>query len=77
LRELDAAKQEWAADTGQLPTATPNTHALRQYIGHGLNADLPTCPAYSGTGFDASYTINNVITPPVCNILPQTHVLVQ
>jgi type II secretory pathway pseudopilin PulG len=77
LRELDAAKQEWASDTRQFATAIATSRNLRQYIGHGTRASMPSCPAAANTNFSTSYTINNLVTPPTCNIVPETHILLQ
>ena len=50
--------------------------AVWQYNVHrGANGELPTCPVDPGNSFLTSYTPNNVGTPPVCIIVPTTHVL--
>jgi prepilin-type N-terminal cleavage/methylation domain-containing protein len=62
LRQIDGAVQQWALENQQLSTATPAQTSLTPYLGRGSNGQWPTCPA------NGSYTINNVSTPPTCNI---------
>lgn len=71
LRQIDAAKQEWALENNQQSTNTPTqadlTHLRNnQYF---KNNQFPTCPA-GGT-----YTIGSVGEAPTCSIpkheLPQ------
>jgi prepilin-type N-terminal cleavage/methylation domain-containing protein len=66
LRQIDGAKQQWALETHQLSTATPNQASLVAYLGRGAG-QWPTCPA------NGSYTINVVSTPPTCTVA--AHVL--
>jgi prepilin-type N-terminal cleavage/methylation domain-containing protein len=69
LRQIDGAKQQWALDNGQLPTATPTAAQLQVYLGRGTagsvtNVACPLTPTQPlGVG---SYVINNVGTPPQC-----------
>src|SRR3954447_26481834 len=57
LRQIDGAKQEWALEQKQLPTATVVSDALRPYMGRGSAGSVfPTCPA-RGT-----YTVGNLST---------------
>jgi prepilin-type N-terminal cleavage/methylation domain-containing protein len=67
LRQIDSAKQQWALENDQPPSATPALASVRSYIGRGSTGVWPTCPA---TG---SYTINAVSTPPSCTVA--AHVL--
>ncbi len=66
LRQIDAAKQQWALENGKMGSAVPTEADLMPYLGHG---HFPTCPE-GGT-----YTINAVDQPPTCSIsghkLPQ------
>jgi general secretion pathway protein G len=57
LRQLDAAKQEWALEKGKQSTDTPTMDDLKPYL-----RKIPHCPA-GGT-----YTINAVGQPPECSI---------
>jgi prepilin-type N-terminal cleavage/methylation domain-containing protein len=75
LRLVDAAKQQWALEQKQQTTATPAGTDLQPYLGRGANGELPTCPVDPQNSFATSYTINAVGTPPICLIIPSTHVL--
>ena len=57
LRQIDAAKNQWALEKGKKPTDTPTMDDLKLYLGK-----IPHCPA-GGT-----YTINAVGQPPECSI---------
>ena len=75
LRQIDGAKQQWALEYKQGPTATPGATDIAPYIGRktgGAVADVDfTCPA-GGT-----YTggIGNVETPPECSKKTDGHLL--
>ena len=80
LRQLDGAKQQWALENGQLPTATPTAAQLQVYLGRGTagsvtNVACPLTPsAVLGSGAQGAYTINTVGTPPQCvNYDPTNH----
>jgi prepilin-type N-terminal cleavage/methylation domain-containing protein len=75
LRLIDAAKQQWALETGQQSTAVPVDANLQVYLGRGTGGELPYCPVDTSQSFDVSYTANNVGTKPVCNIVPSSHIL--
>ena len=75
LRQIDGAKQQWALDTKALQTATPDLTAIQPYLGRGTNGTAPICPSDAGNSFASSYTVGNLQTPPVCQILPTTHLL--
>jgi prepilin-type N-terminal cleavage/methylation domain-containing protein len=75
LRLIDSSKQQWAVEQKQQSTATPAGSDLQPYLGRGSNGELPTCPIDPQNAFSTSYTPNNVGVPPVCQILPTTHVL--
>jgi uncharacterized phage infection (PIP) family protein YhgE len=64
LRQIDAAKQQWAQDKGKSPTDVPTEQDLASYFKDGT---FPVCPD-SGT-----YTINAVGEPPTCSV--PNHVL--
>jgi prepilin-type N-terminal cleavage/methylation domain-containing protein len=76
LRQIDGAKQQWALETKQNGTATPVVTDIDPYLGRSGSAATTICPA-AGTGgtFASSYTINDVATPPACQIVAGTHVL--
>ena len=72
LRQIDGAKQEWALETKQGPSASPAASAIQPYMGRGITGSLPSCPLTNT--FAASYTIGDVQTAPVCKI-DTNHVL--
>jgi prepilin-type N-terminal cleavage/methylation domain-containing protein len=76
LRMLDAAKQQWALENGEVATATPAGTDVQPYLGSG-NGTLPICPLdpNSPPSFTTSYTLGNCQTSPVCQIVSSTHVL--
>lgn len=76
LRLIDSAKQQWALEERQLPSATPTLADIGPYLVRGSQTRLPLCPsAGSDTNFASSYEILQVSNPPVCRILPATHQL--
>jgi len=76
LRQIDGAKQQWALETRQNGTATPADTDLQTYLVRGAAGYLPLCPA-GGTGatFGSCYTINDVTTAVLCQIVPSAHSL--
>ncbi len=75
LRQIDGAKQQWALENKANSTAAPAGTDIQPYMGRGSAGSLPSCPADSTSKFASSYTINNVSTPPACQISPTNHVL--
>ncbi len=75
LRKIEGAKQEWALEAKQSPTATPTEAELAPYLGRDLNAVIITyaCPADTVNTFASSYTINSVDTAPDCKVVMLTH----
>lgn len=74
LRQIDAAKQEWALESHQSTNATPVASDIQPYLGRGAGGTTANilCPADSAQTFDSSYTINDLSTAPVCKILGGT-----
>ena len=71
LRQIDGAKQQWALETKQATNATPAFTDISGYLKSAV-----VCPAGGANAtFANSYTINDVSSKPVCQILPATHVL--
>ena len=68
LKQIDAAKQQWALENKKTDTDTMASDDVKVYIKNNL---FPHCPA-SGT-----YTLGAVNTDPTCDksSLPQSHVL--
>jgi prepilin-type N-terminal cleavage/methylation domain-containing protein len=75
LRLIDSSKQQWALEQRQQSSNTPQGSDLQPYLGRGGNGELPTCPIDTGNSFQTSYTPNPIGTPPVCLIMPSSHVL--
>lgn len=59
LRQIDAAKQQWALDRGRTATALPTIEDLLPYLKDGV---FPVCPS-GGT-----YSINVVGQLPTCTV---------
>jgi len=59
LRQLDAAKQQWALEHNMTAAAMPTAQDIAPYL---KNNPLPVCPA-GGT-----YTLNDLSKPPTCSI---------
>ncbi len=75
LRQIDGAKQEWALETKQPATATPQTTDIDPYIGRAGNANNVVCPAGGASAtFATSYTNGTLTNAPTCQIVA-THVL--
>lgn len=66
LRQIDAAKQQWALENDKTADAVPSAQDLLPYLS---NLVFPVCPS-GGT-----YTINAVGGPPTCSV--PGHVLPQ
>jgi prepilin-type N-terminal cleavage/methylation domain-containing protein len=62
LREIEAAKEEWAMVKRQGPTASPGSTDLVGTATTGFMKSFPACPA-GGT-----YTIGNMQTRPACSV---------
>jgi len=76
LRQIDGAKQQWALETKQNGTATPVVGDIDPYLGRSGSAATTICPAAGAGGtFGSSYNINDVATPPACQIDPTNHKL--
>jgi type II secretory pathway pseudopilin PulG len=70
LRQIDAAKQQWALETGQGPSASPAGTDIQPYLGRGAAGSLTSvvCPLASPKTFAGSYTMGNMSTTPVCAV---------
>ena len=69
LRQIDAAKQQWALETKQGTNATAVYSEIKDYMKNEV-----ICPA-GGTAFSDSYTIGYLATKPVCQKNATKHVL--
>ena len=70
LRQIDGAIQQWALETGALPTAPVTGANIKPYMGRGVAGLLPWCPLDPAKVFASSYTVVDASTPPVCQKLP-------
>jgi prepilin-type N-terminal cleavage/methylation domain-containing protein len=76
LRQIDAAKQQWALETHQNGVATPLSTDIAAYLGRGTGTLASVyCPADPLTAFGTSYVSGDTSTAPTCLKVPGTHVL--
>lgn len=68
LRQIDAAIQQWALESGAGGTTQVTSDKIQPYLGRGSSGTLPWCPLDSSKTFTASYTIANASTAPVCKL---------
>jgi len=61
LRIIDAAKQQWALETGQVTSVTPTSANIVPYLGRS-GSIMPTCPIGQ-----TSYVIGSLTNVPTCN----------
>ncbi len=73
LRQIEAAKQEWALENGRSNGVAVTESNIKPYLKLDSSGDLPTCPV-GGT-----YVIGRVGEDPKCSIgtsaWPNSHVL--
>jgi prepilin-type N-terminal cleavage/methylation domain-containing protein len=74
LRMIDAAKQQWALESGATATTVPAASSIQPYLGRG-NGELPLCLLDSQQSFATSYSLNDCQTSPTCLINTVAHVL--
>jgi prepilin-type N-terminal cleavage/methylation domain-containing protein len=74
LRMIDASKQQWALEHGEIATSIPEATDIQPYLGRG-DGQLPFCPLDPQATFGTSYTIEDCQTSPVCLILSTAHIL--
>jgi prepilin-type N-terminal cleavage/methylation domain-containing protein len=73
LRQIEAAKAQWALETKQATNSAPLYTDISGYLKSNV-----TCPAGGpGTTFGTSYLINNLNAKAACQIYPVTHALPQ
>jgi prepilin-type N-terminal cleavage/methylation domain-containing protein len=75
LRQIDAAKQQWALENGKQATASPTSTSLNVYIGRNMQGADLYCPLSKGTSWGGySGHINAVNALPTCgNYSATTH----
>jgi hypothetical protein len=62
LRQIDAAKQQWALENGKKASDTPTEADIKPYIKLDADGNLPKCPA------GGKYTLGKVGENPTCSI---------
>ena len=62
LRQIDAAKQQWALENNKKSTDVPSQSDIQPYVGRGPNGTWPACPS------GGQYTIGPVGERPTCTI---------
>jgi len=78
LRQIDAAKQQWALEYRQPGAVTPNEADIGPYLNRSGSTTNVVCPAGGPTAtFASSYTMNEVTNSPACKIEAITHLLPQ
>jgi prepilin-type N-terminal cleavage/methylation domain-containing protein len=70
LRQIDAAKQQWALQNGKTGTDSPVAADIAPFLGHGTSGSLTSvyCPIDPAETFATSYAINACNVAPTCNI---------
>ncbi len=65
LRQISAAKDQWALENNQAETASPGAADLDPYI-RGAVATEVFCPLDTAKAFASSYTVAAVNADPTC-----------
>jgi prepilin-type N-terminal cleavage/methylation domain-containing protein len=74
LRQIDAAKQQWALENGKTASAVPTSTSLNPYIGRGMNGADLYCPLSKGKSWGGySGGIGAVNALPTCSNYSSTH----
>lgn len=73
LRQISAAKNQWAMETNRATDEAPSLSDLAPYFKGGTEKVF--CPQDSGKSFSSSYDIQAVGTEPACKINPAKHTL--
>lgn len=73
LRQIDAAKQQWALENGKLSTDTPSPTSLAPYLGHStggqeVNVNGGQVPNKVNCPAGGTYTIKTVGEAPICSL---------
>ncbi len=69
LRQIDAAKQQWALENGASTNSRPNWNAICPYISRCTNGELLRCPN------GGVYILGKVSEPPKCSLGGEGHTL--
>ena len=62
LRQIDAAKNQWALENNKVTGDIPTAQDIAPYIKLDANGNIPGCPS------GGIYTLNAVGIPPTCSI---------
>jgi hypothetical protein len=62
LRQIDAAKNQWALENNKATGATPTAQDIAPYLKLDANGNIPSCPA------GGLYLINAIGEPPTCSL---------
>lgn len=62
LRQIDAAKNQWALEQAKRTGDTPTVTDITPYIKLDKDGQIPKCPA------DGKYTLNSMGQSPTCSI---------
>ncbi len=75
LRQIDAAKQQWALQNGKAGTDSPAAADIAPFLGRVTGGSLTSvfCPIDPAETFATSYTINSCNVAPTCNIQGTGH----
>ncbi|MGA3164279.1 MAG: prepilin-type N-terminal cleavage/methylation domain-containing protein [Verrucomicrobiota bacterium] len=70
LRQIDAAKQQWALQNGKTGTDSPAATDIAPFLGRVTGGSLTSvyCPIDPAKTFATSYAINACNVAPTCNI---------
>jgi general secretion pathway protein G len=69
LRQIEAAKWQWAIENKKTTNDIPTWNDVRPYTGHGAEGEILHCPA------GGQYVIGRVGDPPKCSIGGEDHTL--
>ena len=74
LRQIDGAIQQYALENHAATTTAVDLGKITPYLGRGANGSVGNlyCPSDTAAAFASSYTIVDVGTAPVCQILGGT-----
>ena len=74
LRQIDGAIQQYALENHAAAATAVNLAAITPYLGRGAAGSVGNlyCPSDTKSAFASSYTIVDVATAPVCQILGAT-----
>ena len=76
LRQIDAAVQQWALENNASASTAVTAALITPYLGRGASGSITSvyCPADTAKAFGSSYTLVDVSTKPVCQIVHGTTV---